>query len=70
MLQEIIVNLQTENPNMCILISDHAARDLLTVVDTAIVLSNMKIVSKGTPTQLINDPNAQTAYFGDSFKFN
>ena len=70
MLQEVIVNLQTENPNMCILISDHAARDLLSVVDTAIVLSNMKIVSKGTPTQLINDPNAQTAYFGDSFKFN
>ena len=70
MLQEVIVNLQTENPNMCILISDHAARDLLSVVDTAIVLSNMKIVSKGTPTQLINDPNARTAYFGDSFKFN
>ena len=70
MLQEVIVNLQTENPNMCILISDHAARDLLSVVDTAIVLSNMKIVSKGTPTQLINDPSAQNAYFGDSFKFN
>jgi len=67
MLQEITVNLQTEN-NIGICICDHQARDLLSCVDVAIVLSNCKIVAKGSPSQLINDDKAKSAYFGDSFK--
>ena len=69
MLQQIIVNLQTEN-NIGICICDHQARDLLSCVDVAIVLSNCKIVAQGTPSQLINNSNAKTAYFGESFKYN
>ena len=69
MLQELIVNLQTEK-NISICICDHQARDLLSCVDVAIILSNCKIVSKGTPSELINDTKAKKAYFGDSFKFN
>jgi lipopolysaccharide export system ATP-binding protein len=69
MLQELIVNLQSEK-NISICICDHQARDLLSCVDVAIVLSNCKIVAKGTPSELINDIKAKNAYFGDSFKFN
>ena len=69
MLQQIIVNLQTEN-NIGICICDHQARDLLSCVDAAIVLSNCKIIAQGTPSELVNDNNAKSAYFGDSFKFN
>ena len=69
MLQQIIVNLQTEN-NIGICICDHQARDLLSCVDVAMILSNCKIIAKGSPSQLINDPNAKNAYFGDSFKIN
>jgi len=69
MLQELIVNLQTEK-NISICICDHQARDLLSCVDVAIILSNCKIVAKGTPTELINDVKAKKAYFGESFKFN
>ena len=69
MLQEVIVNLQAEN-NIGICICDHQARDLLNCVDVAIVLSNCKIIAKGTPNELINNSNARAAYFGDSFKFN
>jgi len=69
MLQEIIVNLQTEN-NITICICDHQARDLLSCVDIAIILSNSKIVAQGTPSHLINNIDAKNAYFGDSFKFN
>ena len=65
MLQQIIVNLQTEN-NIGICICDHQARDLLSCVDVAIVLSNCKIIAKGTPAELIRDPNAKSAYFGES----
>ena len=69
MLQQIIVNLQFEN-QITICICDHQARDLLTCVDIAMVLSEGQIIAKGTPTELIKNQNAKTAYFGDSFKFN
>ena len=69
MLQELIVNLQVEK-NISICICDHQARDLLSCVDVAIIISNCKIVAKGTPSELINNANAKKVYFGDSFKFN
>ena len=69
MLQQIIVNLQFEN-QITICICDHQARDLLTCVDVAMVLSEGKVIAKGTPTELVQNQNAKTAYFGDSFKFN
>ena len=69
MLQQIIVNLQTEN-NIGICICDHQARDLLSCVDFAIILSNCKIIAKGSPSELVNNDSAKNAYFGDSFKIN
>ena len=69
MLQEVIVNLQTEN-NITICICDHQARDLLSCIDVGIILSNCKIVAQGSPNDLINDLEAKNAYFGDSFRFN
>ena len=67
MIQEIIINLQQEN-QITICICDHQARDLLACVDVAMILSNCKIIAKGTPSSLIKDINAQNAYFGSSFK--
>ncbi len=69
MLQELIVNLQQEN-NITICICDHIANSLLQIVDTAMILSNGKIVAQDTPSKLIKDINAQNAYFGDNFKIN
>jgi len=69
MLQQIIVNLQSER-NISIILCDHQARDLLTCVDVAVVLSNCKIVASGMPNQLINNIEAKNAYFGESFKIN
>ncbi len=69
MLQKIIVNLQTEE-RIGIVICDHQARDLLSCVDVAMILSNCKIIAQGTPKELINNPIAQSAYFGKSFKIN
>ena len=69
MLQQIIVNLQSEN-RITICICDHQARDLLSCVDRAIVLSNGKIIASGTPNEIINDTKARSAYFGDEFKIN
>ena len=69
MLQEIIVNLQQEN-RITICICDHQARDLLACVDVAMILSNGKVIAQDTPSNLVNNISAKTAYFGDSFKFN
>ena len=68
-LQQIIVDLQTHN-NISIILCDHQARDLLSCVDLAIVLSNGKVIAKDTPNNLIKNIDAKNAYFGDSFKFN
>jgi len=66
MLQKIIVELQTEK-NISIILCDHQARDLLACVDTAAIINNGKIIVQGTPKNIINNIDAQNAYFGNSF---
>ena len=68
MLQEIIVNLQNEK-NITICICDHQARDLLACVEVAMILSNCKIIAEGSPSDLVNNIEAKSAYFGESFSF-
>ena len=69
MLQEIIVNLQSME-KITMIVCDHQARDLLSCVDRAIVLSSGKVIASGSPSEIINDTNARSAYFGDEFKIN
>ena len=69
MMQEIIVNLQQEY-GITTCICDHQARDLLATCDTAMILSNGKIVAEETPSNLVKDINTRNAYFGENFKFN
>ena len=68
MLQEIIVKLQKEK-RITICICDHQARDLLACVDVAMILSNCKIIAEGSPSELVNNIDAKSAYFGESFSF-
>ena len=69
MLQEIIVNLQSLE-KITVVVCDHQARDLLSCVDRAIVLSDGKIIASGSPNEIIKDSSAKSAYFGDEFKIN
>jgi len=68
MLKEILVNLQMERSKISIIICEHQARELLSIVDRAMILSNCKIIAKGSPSELVNNQSARSAYFGDSFK--
>ena len=68
MLKEILVNLQNENPKICIVVCEHQARELLSIVDRALILSNCKIIAEGSPNNLIKDEKAKSQYFGDFFK--
>tara|TARA_A100001011_G_C14232371_1_gene809433 strand:- start:607 stop:1386 length:780 start_codon:yes stop_codon:yes gene_type:complete len=69
MLQEIIVNLQSLE-QITVVVCDHQARDLLSCVDRAIVLSEGKIIASGSPSEIVKDSSAKSAYFGDEFKIN
>ena len=66
-LQNLIVNLQSEF-KITVLLCDHQARDLLVCVDKAFILNDCKIITQGTPSEIIKDIDAQKAYFGESFK--
>ncbi|WP_440672439.1 ATP-binding cassette domain-containing protein [Candidatus Pelagibacter sp. HIMB1715] len=68
MMQEIIINLQKES-DITTIICDHQARDLLACVDKAMILSNCKIIAEGSPSDLVNNIKAKTAYFGESFNY-
>ncbi len=69
MLQKIILNLQTTE-EISVVICDHQARDLLSCVDRAIILSNGQIIADGSPNEVISDKAAKTQYFGDEFNIN
>ena len=69
MLQEIILNLQSTE-EISIVICDHQARDLLSCVNRAIILSKGKVIASGSPNDVITDEEAKTQYFGDEFNIN
>jgi len=50
-----------------VLVTDHNASQLLSVVDRAYVLANGTIVANGTPRQIVNTAEAKKLYFGEDF---
>ena len=50
-----------------VLVTDHNASQLLSVVDRAYVLANGVIVANGTPRQIVNTTEAKKLYFGEDF---
>ena len=67
MLKQILINLQYDNPQICIMICEHQAKELLSIVDRALILSNCKIIAEGTPNALIKNEKAISHYFGNFF---
>ena len=52
-----------------VLVTDHNASQLLSVVDRAYVIANGIIVANGTPRQIVNTSEAKKLYFGEDFSF-
>ena len=48
-----------------ILITDHNVQEALRITDRAYILSEGRIVTLGTPEEIINDPIARKSYLGD-----
>jgi lipopolysaccharide export system ATP-binding protein len=49
-----------------VLITDHAAGSMLSVIDRGLILFDGRIEFEGTPAELINNDSAREMYFGES----
>jgi len=49
------------------LVTDHNASQLLSVVDRAYVIANGSIIANGTPRDIVNTSEAKKLYFGEDF---
>lgn len=67
-LQEIIRDLARSG--IGVLITDHNVRETLSVTDRAYILKSGKILRKGRPEELSNDPEVRRVYLGDHFRLN
>ena len=61
----LLLKLQTRG--CAVLVTDHNASQLLSVVDRAYVIANGAIVANGTPRQIVNTAEARKLYFGADF---
>ena len=62
-IEQIIVSLQMLE-RITVSISDHSYRDLLNVCDSSMILSEGKIVAKGSKAELLRNEKAIANYFG------
>ena len=67
-LQEIIRELARSG--IGVLITDHNVRETLNVTDRAYILKSGKILARGTPLELSNNPEVRRVYLGDHFRLN
>lgn len=59
--------LKLQNRGCAVLVTDHNASQLLSIVDRAYVIANGTIVANGTPKQIVNITDAKKLYFGEDF---
>ena len=62
-----ILLLKLQARGCAVLVTDHNAVQLLSVVDRAYVIANGNIVANGTPRQIVNTVEAKKLYFGEDF---
>ena len=66
-LQKIVGDLK--NRGIGVLITEHKVEAALDIVDSAYIVSDGEIKTKGTPAELVDDPIARQYYFGEGFKW-
>ena len=66
-IKQLLLKLQARG--CAVLVTDHNASQLLSVVDRAYVIANGIIVANGTPRQIVNTSEAKKLYFGEDFNF-
>lgn len=65
-IQEVIAHLRQRG--IGVLISDHNVRETLGICDRAYILSDGRLLSEGTPAELLADQRVRTVYLGQHFR--
>jgi lipopolysaccharide export system ATP-binding protein len=60
--------LKLQSRGCAVLVTDHNASQLLSVVDRAYVIANGNIVADGSPRKISNSAEARRLYFGEDFR--
>ena len=60
--------LKLQSRGCAVLVTDHNASQLLSVVDRAYVIANGNIVADGAPRKIANSAEAKRLYFGEDFR--
>ncbi len=64
-IRELIAHLKDRG--IGVLLTDHNVREALDIVDRAYILNEGQVLMKGTPDEIIADPNVRRVYLGESF---
>jgi len=65
MIKKIIINLQKKG--VSILITDHSAQNVLSIVDRCSIIAGGEIITSGKPNEIIHNKQARQLYFGEHF---
>ena len=60
--------LMLKNKGLGVLITDHNARETLSMTDRAYLMKAGQIFAQGTPEEVINNPLARKEYLGEDFR--
>ena len=65
MIKKIIIDLQKRG--VSVLITDHSAQNVLSIVDRCSIISGGEIITSGKPKEIIHNNKARHLYFGENF---
>ena len=65
MVKKIIIDLQKKG--VSVLITDHSAQNVLSIVDRCSIISGGEIITSGRPHEIIHNEKARSVYFGEFF---
>ena len=65
MIKKIIIDLQKKG--VSVLITDHSAQNVLSIVDRCSIISGGEIITSGKPKEIIHNKQARQLYFGEHF---
>ncbi|MBI1326434.1 MAG: LPS export ABC transporter ATP-binding protein [Alphaproteobacteria bacterium] len=58
-----------KNKGIGVIITDHNVRDTLDIVDRAYILHDGKVLTEGTPEQIVNNEDVRRVYLGENFNY-
>ena len=65
MIKKIIIDLQKKG--VSVLITDHSAQNVLSIVDRCSIISGGEIITSGKPKEIVHNNKARQLYFGENF---